>query len=212
MKKVLFTLVLLVMVLGLVGNADATLLPFNGSVPATGAGSPGTGAALAYLKYDMVGIDANNITHWKGTLEQWVRNSSNGTGMVFEYKITNDGPVAITLEDITNFNGWTTWADADGTGVNPSNISRSTSIISSTVSATWTPPNSIGAGFNSGLLWIETDAPSFKLIGSTTVQGGGQDRFKTYAPTVPEPTSAMLLGMGLIGFAGRLIRRKKFMA
>ena len=215
MKKILFTLVLLVMVVGIVGNADAVPLPFNGSINPTGAGSPGTGAALAYLKYNMVGLDANNVIHWTGTLEQWVRTSNtvtgNGTGMVFEYLVTNiTGPAAITLEDITDFNGWTTWVDADGTGVNPSSISRATSIIASTISAAWTQPNVIGTGQNSGLIWIETNAPTFQLTGSTTVQGGGQDRFRTYAPAVPEPASMSLLGLGLLGFVGKL--RKKFVA
>ena len=39
----------------------------------------------------MIGLDANTTTHWTGTLEQWVRNSTNSGNLVFEGKPVHFG-------------------------------------------------------------------------------------------------------------------------
>ena len=208
MKKTLIAIAILVMVLGVAGQSDATPLSIPGSVsPTSYETSPGVGAALASLSTRFFGEDSSHHVWFSGTLNQYVRQNANGF-MVFEFEIISDdsSEVRIKLADITDWNGFSTNVGTFS-GVLPSVISRETPGYALSYSYTYPAiDHNEWSGF-----WVETNTKYFKLNGTTQLQGTGNTRIQTYSPVAtPEPGSAMLLGMGLLGFAGML--RRKFMA
>lgn len=211
MKKTIIAIAMLALAFGAVGQADAVSLPIGGIVTPTGiTASPGVGTALASLSVSFIGKDSLGNVWFTGTLNQWVRTNSLGY-MVFEYEVINDltSIASVKLTDITDFDSFKTNVDVFSSGVLPKEISRDY------------PGNSIGFAYNSltglitpgsssGMLWVETNATSYMLNGTTQLQGTGNTRITTYSPAVPEPTTVALLGLGLVGFVGKM--RRKFMA
>lgn len=212
LKKTVIAIAMLVMLIGVAGNAHAIPLAIGGSTFGPfGAQSPAFGMpAVATISESIIGMDNNGKIWFQGTLNQWVRYSATGS-LVFEYQLINNlGSLAgITIADTTDYDSFTTNVDSDLTGLLPTFIARPAPGNGISFNF-WTPPIGGGLAGNSGILWVETNAPTYQLIGTTQVQGTGNTRVSTYAPTVPEPTSVALLGLGLLGFAGKL--RKKFMA
>jgi hypothetical protein len=183
----------------MVSTAFAIPLAPGASVVPTGVASPGT-TLLATITSSFSGTDINNVVWFTGTLTQWVRSSA--TGLVFEYQFTNDSTSRNTIKSLatTDFTNWTTNVNSTGlvanSGAVPSTISRDSS--GSTVSA---GIYNLIQGGTSQLLWIQTNAWYYTL-GSTSLLDGGTASVRTYAPTIPEPGSFALLGMGLLGMIG----------
>lgn len=212
MKKALFTLAVLIMVFGMIGQANAVPLPTGGpAIAPTPAVSPGLGMpVLASLSIPFTCTDVQGVVWATGILNQWVKQLPGGL-LVFEYQMINNAGSAagITLMDTTMYIPFTTNVDADGTGVSPLTFVRP--IPGASVQFNYQGLGGGGGGAaTSDIMWIDTNASSYGP-GGTQIQGVGNCQLSTYGPRIPEPASAMLLGMGLIGFAGSVIRRK-FMA
>ena len=144
----------------------------------------------------------------KGTLEQWVYRDPSDGNLIFAYQVINTGGVndnAFRRVTATNFAGWTTWMAYEAPGVAPLTFDR---FSNSTLGWDYTGGNGITVGGqSSAILWAKTDAGSCVLRGNTSIIDGGAANVTTYCP-VPEPTSMLLLGIGLIGLAGGKVRKR----
>ena len=204
MKKLLVLTLAVVLTFGLAATSEAVLLNVGDSgIATTGEASPGD-----VLLDSIIGgawSTASGVT--AGTYDAFVyADSDMGDMIVIQYQVTVDSGNLGRVTFIT-FDGWTTWADSDGTGVDPDSMSR---LTADSVGFTFEPSGGIGAGETSSMMWVKTNATEY-TEGWINFINGGVDFQPGFQPTVvPEPTSMLLFGTGLLGFVGRL--RKRFNA
>lgn len=206
MKKLLLTLLIGLCVLGMSSPAMAVIIP--PSTTSTGAAVPisvGQTPILPVLNISFTGINAANQTKFSGLLTQEVY--SNATGLLFVYKFSNDPSPAGTIRDniysltTTDFSGFITDVDAEGQAGDWTLRRTSSSTVGfDNLQGGVTP------GSTTQWLWIQTNAKSYTM-GTTNLIDGATATVNTYAPATPEPSSLMLLGMGILGLFG-LGRRK----
>lgn len=212
MKKLLIAIVACLFLAGMTATANAVvLLPGDSGIACTNAVSPG-GSIVTSVSYNFTSV--GDVFH--GTLTETVR--SNVNGYLFEYLISNDSTSGTPISSIStgDFGGFTTNVGADNAPLNPfpSTLQRSlngTGIVFNYDTST----DPIHPGDTADLLWIQTNSNTYG-DGFTSLldEDGHSSQVATFDPQnrsrVPEPASAMLLGLGLIGLVGSI--RKKFMA
>jgi len=201
MKRILITVLACFCVLGLTSTAKAITLVPGEIINAPGNNAPPAASTVASI------IAAPWVTlHATGTFSEWVYR--NPTGLLFEYQITNnassqvdDGVYEFTANDFSNF---TTNVDAHPLLPNPTQLYRTGGLGSTVEFDNRASP--ILPGTTGELFWIQTNAQYY----NTTLDGITADTTANVAalgPTIPEPSTMMLLGMGILGLFG--LRKRK---
>ena len=166
-----------------------------------------------------VAFDDVEITGIKGTLYHEVRRDPSDGYLIFTYRIDNTGPVNNATYDViarlstTNFSGFSTAVAYDGatvpTDMPPEDFTRSPG-GGSTVGFDFPSATGLPKGDTSPWMWIKTDAYVY-TIGSSSIIDGATVDIDTFSPTAgtPEPSTMILFGVGLLGFGGRVLRKKR---
>ena len=206
MKRILFTVLIGLFVLGFTSTAKAvTLNPGTAPLLTT----PGTAPSLVGFQATTGLITfSNNL--YSGTFQEDVY--QNATGMLFVYSFSNDASTQLkdSLSRLTaiDFTGFNTSADAyDSGGLHfPHYVDRSSSGSTIGFQFRSDTDGGVAPGESSAVLWIQTDA-QYYTPGEVTLQNGHVETLRGFGPTIPEPSSLMLLGMGILGLFG--LGRKK---
>ena len=203
MKKLIMVALAIFAIAGISTTASAVVLPPGGFIFSTGAASPGGALVASLIDVPFTGVDFFDTVFFTGTLSQFVR--LNLTGLVFEYKFTNDpgSTDEIGRLSTTNYTGFSSDVDASGPGTIPFFMVRSGS--GSTVSFDF-PFGGVDQGDTTGLLWIQTDSEFFGP-GSTVLLDGGRASVHTFGPAIPEPSSLLLFGAGMLGLASLKMKK-----
>jgi hypothetical protein len=196
------------------GTARATLLSPGNAVPAVGAARPGGVTLLDSRAEAFTSFTGSGLL----TSQVLTNDSSNPFGLnklTFTYKLDNtdaDGvPSEIFELTVASFAGFQTdvsYDSATTTGmVAPTFVQRGATPGEQVVFSFLNPPigvGSIGSGFSSAVLVVQTNAASYAETVSS-ISGALAPNVHTLAPiAVPEPAS-----LGLIAAAALLIPRRR---
>lgn len=147
-------------------------------------------------------------------IENVVADPARGGQLDFLIAFSLDSSATDAIGRITtsSFTGWVTDVGYNiccgGQLANSVDRSFSGSVIGWNFTSVVPPSSGIHPGGVSALLEIDTNAYYFKH-GIVSVIDGGTTDLAGFAPAVPEPTSLMLFGSGLLGL-GNIVRRKLF--
>lgn len=225
MKKLYVAALAVLLAVGVSGAAQATPTPVDAPI------STGTLKA-SLLNQTFVATKADDSEVFSGLYNHWVWENTTGLAFLYQFKIDNDNPKRPvgrwTSIDFYEFPAVTNGIGYDMNG--DAADSTWSSLTGSWASTTGSDPFSMGddgygtigwnfaegtnptryhmlPGYTSPLLWVQTKAWYYTLASSSIIDGGTCN-VDTYGPAAPEPTSMLLMSIGLIGIAGRRIQKR----